>query len=417
MKEIRYHASEALENRRAANYIPTFVYDGLPDPSGRPDVEIRNDFFGTRRKLRIGVLGAGIMGLQFLHSAEKLKDVEIVVYEMNEDVGGVWLTSKYPGCRCDIASMVYQFSWRANIWSEMYAPAAENLAYIKTVAKENDFYRFIKLRHKILSAKWTDDDSLWTLKLKDLESNTEFDDKVDVFLEFNGPVSNPRLTPLPGIEHFKGEVVHPAHWKDETTVKDKRVALIGYGCSGVQIGPNIVNNVSKLYSWFRNKTYVLPPPNQAFSAEGGNNFKYSEAQKELLKDPDVYLAYRKAIEDGFNRRYSYLINGGKVGNEVQEMVVKYMREKLKSKPELFEAIIPHDFGIGCRRQTFAYGYLEALTHPKTTVFLAPPQRFTDTGLMDADGKEHPDRPCDRRDRIRPKPHAALSPSSEWRDRR
>lgn len=29
------------------------------------------------------------MGLQFLHSAEKLKDVEIVVYEMNEDVGGV----------------------------------------------------------------------------------------------------------------------------------------------------------------------------------------------------------------------------------------------------------------------------------------------------------------------------------------
>lgn len=71
------------------------------------------------------------------------------------------------------------------------------------------------------------------------------------------------------------------------------------------------------------------------------------------------------------------------------MVVKYMKEKLASKPELFDAIIPHDFGIGCRRQTFAYGYLEALTHPKTTVFLQPPQRFTQTGILDADGKEHP----------------------------
>lgn len=70
----------------------------------------------------------------------------------------------------------------------MYAPAAENLAYLKTVAKENDFYRFIRLRHQILSAAWTDTKSKWTLKVKDLTSGTEFDDTVDFFLEFNGPV-------------------------------------------------------------------------------------------------------------------------------------------------------------------------------------------------------------------------------------
>ena len=114
----------------------------------------------------------------------------------------------------------------------------------------------------------------------------------------------------------------------------------------------------------------------------------SEEQKELLKDPDIYLAYRKAVEDTFNKRYSYLINGGKVGNEVQEMVVKYMKNKLASKPQLLDAILPQDFGIGCRRQTFAHGYLEALTNPKTTVLLTPPQRFTEHGILDADGNEH-----------------------------
>lgn len=131
----------------------------------------------------------------------------------------------------------------------MYAPAAENLAYLQTVAKENDFYRYIKFKHEITGASWSDDDSMWALSVKDLVSGETFEDKVNVFLEFNGPVryhisitnvshvgthisrSNPRLTPIAGIKEFKGEVVHPAYWSKDTTVDNKRVALIGYGCT------------------------------------------------------------------------------------------------------------------------------------------------------------------------------------------
>ena len=65
-----------------------------------------------------------------------------------------------------------------------------------------------------------------------------------------------------------------------------------------------------------------------------------------------------------------------------------MKEKLASKPEILDSMLPEDFDIGCRRQTFAYGYMEALTNPKTTVFTSEPQGFTAHCLMDADGKEH-----------------------------
>lgn len=79
-----------LAHPAAAEFIPRYLHEGLPDPSGIPDVRIRDDFYGTRRKLRVGVLGAGISGLNFLRYAEEhLKDVEVVVYERNEDVGGV----------------------------------------------------------------------------------------------------------------------------------------------------------------------------------------------------------------------------------------------------------------------------------------------------------------------------------------
>lgn len=96
-------------------------------------------------------------------------------------------------------------------------------------------------------------------------------------------------------------------------------------------------------------------------------FPDSDEQKALLSDPDVYLAYRKAVDDAFYRRYPYVINGSKISREVKNNTVNYMKDKLSSKPDILESILPEDFDIGCRRQTFAYGYMEALTDPKTTV--------------------------------------------------
>lgn len=74
------------------------------------------------------------------------------------------------------------------IWSEMYAPARENLEYLRMVTRERDFYRHIKFQHEIRNASWTDEESRWTLEVRNLESGEVFEDKVDFFLEFSGPV-------------------------------------------------------------------------------------------------------------------------------------------------------------------------------------------------------------------------------------
>jgi cation diffusion facilitator CzcD-associated flavoprotein CzcO len=381
----------------AHEYIPKYLFKGFQDPSGLSDVKIRDSFYGERRKLRIALLGAGISAMNFLHflfehlkkQAGGMESVEVVVYERNCDVGGVWLTSKYPGCRCDIPSILYQFSWRKRIWSEMYAPAAENLEYLRETAREEGFYDFIKLKHEILQAEWTDEEAKWTLNVRNIENGSIFEDKVDIFCELNGPVSNPRLSDLPGLQEFKGTVVHPANWPQDLDLRDRKVALVGYGCSGVQIAPSIIDDVSKLYTWYRNPTYILPPPYQGtFSGPKGANFKYSDEQKELLKDPDVYLTYRKAVEDVFYKRYSYTINGSPMADTVETAIKIHMREQLKNHPDLAEKIIPKTFGVGCRRQAFGYGYMEAITSPKTTIFRDVPQHFTASGILDANGQEH-----------------------------
>lgn len=190
MGSIPYHPDPPIEHPAAQAFIPKYLHTSFPDPSGRPDVKIRDDFYGTRRKLRIGILGAGISCINFLHFAEQqLSNVEFVVWDKNEDFGGVWLTSRYPGCRCDIPSIVYQFSWRPNkFWSEFYAPAKENLEYIQMVAREAGFYKYMKFRQEIERAEWRDEEGMWTLKVKDLASGQVAEEKVDLFLELNGPV-------------------------------------------------------------------------------------------------------------------------------------------------------------------------------------------------------------------------------------
>ena len=45
--------------------------------------------YGSRRKMRIAVIGAGASGLNIFKAAEeKLSNVEIVCYEKNHDIGG-----------------------------------------------------------------------------------------------------------------------------------------------------------------------------------------------------------------------------------------------------------------------------------------------------------------------------------------
>lgn len=72
----------------------------------------------TGRKLRVIVIGAGASALNFAHDVDTTSslDVDLVCYEKNAEIGGTWFENKYPGCACDIPSVLYQYSW---------APSAE----------------------------------------------------------------------------------------------------------------------------------------------------------------------------------------------------------------------------------------------------------------------------------------------------
>jgi len=90
--------------------IPTSDHFYLNNPDPENDVDIPEQLFGSRKKLRVIVLGCGMSGINFFKFAEdKASNLDIQCYEKNEDIGGTWLENRYPGCACDVgrAYMIY----------------------------------------------------------------------------------------------------------------------------------------------------------------------------------------------------------------------------------------------------------------------------------------------------------------------
>ena len=161
----------------------------LQDANG---YRIREQPLGTKRRVKVILMGAGASSLNFFKKAEEeMQELDIVCYEKNHDIGGTWLENRYPGCACDIPSVNYQFSWKIRLWSHYYSYSPEIWGYMKEIERENDFInKYVKLRHQVESAEWDDEAGLWRLKVRNLESGKVVDDCAEFFINAGGGASS-----------------------------------------------------------------------------------------------------------------------------------------------------------------------------------------------------------------------------------
>ena len=54
-----------------------------------------------------------------------------------------------------------------------------------------------------------------------------------------GPLTEPRLPDVPGLEAFEGKAMHSACWDHGYDLRGKRVASIGTGASAIEYVPEI----------------------------------------------------------------------------------------------------------------------------------------------------------------------------------
>lgn len=160
-----------------------------PTPPQPAMYSIREQPLGTPKALRIVCIGAGVSGINLLRTLRlNLRDYEAVVYEKNASVGGTWFENRYPGCKCDIPSHCYQYSWRPNKeWSNFFAPAEEIQAYLCRVCEEEEgMTESVRLSHQVVAARWDEAEGLWRLRVQNLATGELFDDAANFLINACG---------------------------------------------------------------------------------------------------------------------------------------------------------------------------------------------------------------------------------------
>ena len=114
---------------------------------------------------RIAIVGTGFSGLGMAIRLKQEGEHDFVLLERASDIGGTWRDNTYPGCRCDVPSHLYSFSFAPNPnWSSTFSPQSEILDYLKDTANRHGVLPHVRFETELEAAEWDDEERLWRIE-------------------------------------------------------------------------------------------------------------------------------------------------------------------------------------------------------------------------------------------------------------
>ncbi|KAF2472585.1 FAD/NAD(P)-binding domain-containing protein [Lindgomyces ingoldianus] len=344
----------------------------------------------STRHIKVLTVGAGFSGILMAYQIQKYcENVEHVIYEKNADLGGTWLENRYPGCACDIPSHAYTYSFALNPdWPRFFSYAQDIQKYLRKVVDTFDLRRYMTFNTEVVRSEWQDDTGKWkvTLRKKDPGSSEtkEFVEECDLFLYATGILNNFKWPKIPGLDKFKGRVIHTAYWPEEYQKeqwKNDRVAVIGSGASSIQTVPTMQPHVKHIDVFVRTGVWFVQIANNY-----GQNKEYTDEEKDAFRrDPKQLVAHAKDIENQVNGLWSLFYAGSDAQKGAQEMFKARMAEFIKDR-RLLEGFTPK-WEVGCRRVTPGDPYMEAIQKENVDVHFTAVGAITEDGVVGEDGEE------------------------------
>ncbi len=201
------------------------------------------------------IVGAGISGVGgAYHLTKQNPGTTFVVLESQETFGGTWWTHKYPGIRSD--SDLYTFGYRFKPWvGTPIATADEIRKYMGDVIEENGLGEHIRYGHKISTASWSTADKRWTVEATAGGAAKRFTCNFLYMCQGYYRHSDGYTPEWPGMENFKGQIVHPMKWPEGLDYTGKKVVVIGSGATAATLIPAMAEKAGHITMLQRSPTY------------------------------------------------------------------------------------------------------------------------------------------------------------------
>jgi cation diffusion facilitator CzcD-associated flavoprotein CzcO len=333
--------------------------------SGTPD---RN---GHRGSPSIAVVGGGFGGVGAVTMLHRAGYDDVTVFERGERVGGVWHHNTYPGAACDVPSHLYEFSFAPNPrWSRRFAPQPEIQAYLEDVARRHGVLERIRTGTEVQDARWDGERGTWVLQ------TSAGPHEADVLVTACGQLSVPTVPPIPGVDSFEGPAFHTARWRHDVELAGRRVAVVGTGCSAIQVVPAIQPIVEHVDVYQRSPGWTIPKMDYAYSERAQRLFERFPALQRL--DRAAIFAFMEIGAAAMTGRRWLL-------PPVRALARRQIAKAIDDR-ELRDKVTPAD-EVGCKRLMLTDEWYPTLTKPNVELVADRIAEVTATGVRTEDGVE------------------------------
>jgi cyclohexanone monooxygenase len=349
----------------------------------------------VEEELDVLVVGGGMSGIMTAGRLVQQGVTSLRLLERGADFGGTWFWNQYPGAACDTESYIYMpfLDETGYVPTRKYARQPELQSYLKHLANLMDVAPRAFFNTKAQSFTWDEDSQRWTVET----------DAGDVFRArfialCAGSLSQPKLPDIEGLGSFAGKMFLNSRWDYEytggtpegpqlTKLADKRVAMVGTGCSAVQAIPHLAKWAKELFVFQRTPSMVnyrgdvetnpewakdLKP---GWQVERMNNFEDC-----LFKPQDVAV---DLVQDGWTdiaRSLSNLDNAkailGETASDIAELMqvadylkVEDYRQRVQGivRDEATAEALKTYYNVNCKRPTFHDEYLPSFNRPNVSL--------------------------------------------------
>ena len=270
-------------------------------------------------------------------------------------------------------SNIYQFSFAPKPdWKQVFATGSEIQQYHRDVVEKFGLEKHLRLDTEVASAIFND--ATWTVTTTSRE-----DLEADFVIAATGVLHHPSIPEIPGLETFRGEIVHTARWDDSLETSGRRVGVIGTGSTGVQVFSALQKEAGQITQFARTPQWVLWAPMD-------------------LPQPRLLSLALKSVPKANDALYDVLLRGSAILADIvtkptwrRKLVQDFARLSLKAqvRGEALRRDLTPDFEPLCKRQVLSGSYYRALQADNAALVTSDITEVTRTGIRTADGVEHP----------------------------
>ncbi|AFT72290.1 Cyclohexanone 1,2-monooxygenase, FAD-binding protein [Alloalcanivorax dieselolei B5] len=137
--------------------------------------------------------------------------------------------------------------------------------YIEEIAEESGAIHNIRFCHQVMSASWSSDEGLWTVRVKATDRTGQTREeriRTRFIASCSGYYSYDEgyRPEFPGESDFTGQIIHPQFWPEQLDYQGKRIVVIGSGATAVTLVPALAEQGARVTMLQRSHSYIFARP-------------------------------------------------------------------------------------------------------------------------------------------------------------